>query len=283
MGAELAVAGNMTFEGRAATRRVIGGGLANAGGDLSPVRIAEIVGKRANLEPGWPGNLRIRALGQGEDLIIVSFSLGRLTELTSAELEVARLANTGHSNSLIARERGTSSYTVARQMSNLLLKLCLGARLGLATVPELNAWSHGSVAHRGTPVDSMLTASGTEFELREATRIWREIACGHWANLVGVDADGMRRAVMSRNSARPIDWRRLGRAHRDVLALLAVGFAQKAIAIKLGLAPRTVSSVLASARRCLGFASLADLVRAYCASRDVSDGSAGHSPIQMPR
>jgi DNA-binding NarL/FixJ family response regulator len=235
-------------------------------------------------QPGWPIDLRMRTLGQGEGIILVSFALGRLTTLTRAELEVARLANAGHSNGLIARARGTSRYTVARQMSNVLLKLGIGARLGLATIAELSAWSpsgSGNRVHQGTPADSLLTANGPEVESREVTRIWRDIASGHWTTLAGADADGMRRAVMSRDSAGPIHWRMLSRVHREVLELVAGGFAQKAIAMKLGLAPTTVSAMLAAARRRLGFGSLGQLLRAYCAFRDVIDCSAGPSSIQM--
>jgi DNA-binding NarL/FixJ family response regulator len=60
-----------------------------------------------------------------------------------------------------------------------------------------------------------------------------------------------------------------------VLALLADGLPLKTIAIKLGLASSTVSSAMALARRRLGFASLIQVVRAYCAMKDIIDESAG--------
>jgi DNA-binding CsgD family transcriptional regulator len=88
-------------------------------------------------QPGWPADLRIRTIGRDADVILVSFSLGPLTGLTRAELEVARLANAGHANAVIARERRTSMHTVARQMSSVVCKLGIGSRLGLATIAEL--------------------------------------------------------------------------------------------------------------------------------------------------
>ena len=52
---------------------------------------------------------------------------------------------------------------------------------------------------------------------------------------------------------------------------MAVDLPQKAIAIKLGLGSSTVSGVVQGARKRLGFASLGQLLRAYCASRDLID------------
>ena len=234
-------------------------------------------------QPGWPADLRIRTIGQDEHVILVSFSLGPLTGLTRAELEVARLASAGRANALIARERRTSVRTVARQMSSVMWKLGIASRLGLATIAELSAWSpmgSGNGGLLGTPMHSLLSARGTEVEQRRVTRIWREIASGRWATLAGVDAHGMRHATMIRDSAKPVDWLVLSRLHWDVLALIAGGFAQKVIAMKLGLAPSTVSSALATARRRLGFGSLDQLLRAYCAALDPADRSVGLSSIR---
>jgi DNA-binding CsgD family transcriptional regulator len=61
------------------------------------------------------------------------------------------------------------------------------------------------------------------------------------------------------------------------LALVAAGFPQKIIAMKLGLSPATVSSALDIARRRLGFASLGRLLRAYCAAVDLADRVVGPS------
>jgi DNA-binding NarL/FixJ family response regulator len=219
-------------------------------------------------QPGRPADLHVRALDASGHMILVSFSLGRLTALNRSELHVARLANAGFSNAGIARERQTSTHTVARQMSSLLGKLGVGSRLGLATIPELAAWSPSS--HSGTgegaELDALLSANGHEVEPQQVTRIWREIASGQWSSIAGVDAGGMRHTTMRRDSGQRVDWLALSRVQWEVLAFVAGGLPQKVIAMKRGLAPSTVSSALAAAGKRLGFASQAQLLRAYCAA-----------------
>jgi DNA-binding CsgD family transcriptional regulator len=230
---------------------------------------------------GQPGELHLYTHEAHESLIVVSFSLGPLRSLSHAELEVARWAGSGLSNADIARERQTSTHTVAKQMASVRSKLGIDARLELATIPELSAWSptgSGPQAPEPSPDPSLpdhsfLWAKGPEVEGAEAVRLWREIVAGRWSTLTGVDAAGTRYAVLRRESANPVDWLALGKLHWAVLALLARGEALKVVAMKLGLAPSTVSSALGSARRRLGFASPSQLLRAYCAIADVRDPS----------
>jgi DNA-binding CsgD family transcriptional regulator len=156
-------------------------------------------------------------------------------------------------------------------MASVLSKLGVDARLGLATIPELCAWSptrSGPDAPEDSPDRAFPWANGPEVEAPEKVRIWREIVAGQWSTLAGVDAAGTRHAVMSRLSANPVDWLALSKLHGAVLALLARGDKLKVVAMKLGLAPSTASSALGSARRRLGFASSSQLLRAYCAIAD---------------
>jgi|HubBroStandDraft_6_1064221.scaffolds.fasta_scaffold09839_5 DNA-binding CsgD family transcriptional regulator len=88
---------------------------------------------------GMPPGLCVQWIDRGRALIVVRFSLERLRSLTSAELDVARLASLNHSNDAIAQLRGTSGHTVARQMSNVLMKLGMSSRASLSTLPELAA------------------------------------------------------------------------------------------------------------------------------------------------
>ena len=223
--------------------------------------------------PGRPADLYMRALDQSGHVLLVSFSLGRLLLLTRAELDVVRWAHAGHSNGVIARERRTAIHTVARQMSEAMSKLGVGARLGLAMIPELSAWSAPESGTRagGVPPHTPLSGSGREVEPQEVARIWPEIVAGQWSTLAGVDAGGLRHAVMSRDSVRPVDWTLLTKSQRDVLELTARGFPQKVIAMKLGFAPSTMSGALQRAHKRLGFSSLGQLLRAYCASRETID------------
>jgi DNA-binding CsgD family transcriptional regulator len=206
-------------------------------------------------------------------VVLVSFSLGRLTALTGAELAVARWASAGHSNVSIASLRRTSTHTVARQMANILSKLRFGARLELATMPELVPWSPPRLriqAPPSLPLDSLVLDEGPAIDALETRRIWCSMASGHCHTLAAVDTGQTGHVAIRRASGRLADWQALSDREREVVALVADGFAQKVIAMKLGLAPTTVSSNLDSARKRLGFASHAQLLRAYCGARALS-------------
>jgi DNA-binding CsgD family transcriptional regulator len=133
-------------------------------------------------------------------------AISQLTQLTPAEVEVARLAGAGAKNAQIARMRHVSTHTVAKQMSSVLGKLGVRSRAALATVPEL---STGDIPH--------------------------------------------------------VDWRSLTTTERRILTRARSGRPQKEIAFECGLAPSTVSRAMNSARRRLGFDSVATLLRA-CAT-----------------
>jgi DNA-binding CsgD family transcriptional regulator len=172
-------------------------------------------------------------------------------------------------------------------MAAVMGKLGIGGRLWLATIPELSAWSPPGLGIRApgsAPLDSLLSGRGRDVDPQDVARTWREIAAGHWSTLTGIDTGGLRHAVMTRDdSTRSHDWRMLSTTHRSVLVLMAEGFPQKAIALKLRMPPSTVSAALDSARRRLGFDSLNQLVRAYCAVRDLIDQPADPSRSEASR
>jgi DNA-binding CsgD family transcriptional regulator len=158
-------------------------------------------------------------------------------------------------------------------MSSILSKLDIGGRLDLATMPELLPWSPPRLrihASQGLPLDSLLLDEGPAIDLPEIRWIWCAMALGHCHTLAVADAGSTGHVAIRCVSGGPVDWRALSERERDVLALVASGFAQKVIAMHLGLAPATVSSALDSARKRLGFASHAQLVRAYCGARAAS-------------
>jgi DNA-binding CsgD family transcriptional regulator len=84
-----------------------------------------------------PANLQMRLTDSREPVLVLSFSLERVAMLSPAELEVARLASAGLSNEDIARRRGTSARTIASQMARIFVKLRIGTRRALSTIPEL--------------------------------------------------------------------------------------------------------------------------------------------------
>jgi DNA-binding NarL/FixJ family response regulator len=221
----------------------------------------------------WPADLRMCASESDQQVVLVSFSLGRLTELTRAELAVARWASIGHSNASIASVRRTSTCTVALQMVSVLSKLRIGARMGLATMPELVPWSPPRLriqAPPGLPLDSLLLDEGPTIDPPEIRRLWCAMASGHCQTLAAADTGGTGHVAIRRPRSAPIDWQILSERERDILELMAGGFAQKFIAMKLGLAPATVSFAADSARKRLGFASSMRMLRAYCGARVLS-------------
>jgi DNA-binding NarL/FixJ family response regulator len=241
-----------------------------AGTAATPLAIAP----RLVFPSDWPPHLHIRTLDWDSHVVRVSFYLGRLRTLTRCELEVARWANAGHSNAAIASLRQTSPHTVARQVASVLSKLGLGSRLGLATIAELNAWAPPRPrmpANENDAGDSWLKADGFRIEPQEVARIWHEVASGQWSSLASADIGAVSYVAMRRVSDESPDWARLTTRERDVVELAAGGVAQKVIATNLGLARSTVSSVLAEARRRMGFMTCAQLLRAYLAARPVAD------------
>ena len=86
-----------------------------------------------------PAELSARVVDGAEPIVVVTFSLSRCSELTPAELEVARCAVAGMSNQAIARWRRSSVRTVADHIASVFRKLGVRSRAELATVPELLA------------------------------------------------------------------------------------------------------------------------------------------------
>jgi DNA-binding NarL/FixJ family response regulator len=141
----------------------------------------------------------------------------RLRTLTAAQREVARLACLGFSNSEVARKRQTAVPTVAKQMHDLLEKLGVRSRQALAV------W------------------------------YWQELARGGWRTLDAIGLTGTdngMNAAMSKSLA--VSWRMLAPRQRRMLELLAGGYLEGAIAMKLRMPPSTVSSMLVRARKRLG-------------------------------
>jgi DNA-binding CsgD family transcriptional regulator len=83
---------------------------------------------------------------------------------------------------------------------------------------------------------------------------------------------GSRLALATRADVAPTgdatvaNWSLLTERQREVLARIASGTPQKVVAIDLGVSASTVSGALREARARLGFASIAQMVAAWCAA-----------------
>jgi DNA-binding NarL/FixJ family response regulator len=108
------------------------------------------------------------------------------------------------------------------------------------------------------------TMPGEPVSRDEVARIWQELAAGRWRVLAAADAGRLRHVVLAR-AARgdEVDWGGLDARERRIVALAAEGTSQKVIGFELGLSPASVSQILKRVRQRLGFASLAQLARAY--------------------
>jgi len=95
----------------------------------------------------------------------------RVAALTLAEREVARLASEGLSNGDVAKARGTSVNTVARQMLVILRKLGIASRQVLAA----RVWQDRALGHaetlgrsgRTSPSPSRVAAAWRDLTVRE--------------------------------------------------------------------------------------------------------------------
>ena len=92
------------------------------------------------LGPPSPGDLDARTFSIGSDdylVLSLSASMSRsgpeaAGRLTQAERDIVRQIIEGHSNSSIARSRGTSPRTIANQITAIYRKLCVRSRRELA-------------------------------------------------------------------------------------------------------------------------------------------------------
>jgi DNA-binding NarL/FixJ family response regulator len=85
-----------------------------------------------------PSELRARTFRlDGDEYLVLSFRVAppaRSASLTRAEWAVAQAVLSGARNAEIARQRGRSVNTVARQVASIFKKLGVRSRIGLARV-----------------------------------------------------------------------------------------------------------------------------------------------------
>jgi DNA-binding NarL/FixJ family response regulator len=96
-----------------------------------------------------------------------------------------------------------------------------------------------------------------------AIELWRGLVDGRWSLVDRFDRDGKRFIVACKNPIQVDDPRTLTAAERTVVRLATRGERNKLIAYRLGVAPSTVATLLASGMRKLGCTSRTDLVTTF--------------------
>jgi DNA-binding CsgD family transcriptional regulator len=95
---------------------------------------------------------------------------------------------------------------------------------------------------------------------RAGRELWRALVAARWSLVDHFDADGRRYYVAHRNDPGVADPRALTPRERHVVALAALGRADKLIAYELGLSRSAVAFYLGAARRKLGVGSRTELI-----------------------
>jgi DNA-binding NarL/FixJ family response regulator len=181
------------------------------------------------------------------------------------------------------REAGLDPDLMARLSSHLAAASRLRLRLGDA--PPLERAdaileSNGSIAHAVGSATvrearAALAAAARNLErLRgpsrrrdpeKAARDWRTLVHGEWSMVDHFDADGRRYVLAQSNepSLAPVEL--LSQRERQVVALAAIGHANKMIGYELGIAVSTVGVLLGRAARKLGTRTRRETIAAYAA------------------
>jgi DNA-binding CsgD family transcriptional regulator len=143
-----------------------------------------------------------------------------------------------------------------RRLEHIAARLSLGCHL-------LGA------GREGDTVDLRTLAQGAEQDGRDPldpARAWRDLLRGGLMPVDQFDAGGRRYVIaqpMARRESLP---RRLSEREQVVVELVARGYANKHIAIELGIAEQSVATYLARAKAKLGVATRIDLIRLVRAS-----------------
>jgi DNA-binding CsgD family transcriptional regulator len=183
----------------------------------------------------------------------------------------------------LPREMRTAAHTV-RMWERVAGHLAAALRLRRAAVrdpatvrdPDAVVAADGRVAHaRGAAKErsarealraAALAAERARGPLRtgdpgRALALWRALVDARWSLVDHFDTDGRRYLVAMRNDPRVPHPSALTERERQVVALAALGRANKCIAYELGLSLGVVGAYLTSAMRKLGVASRVELVR----------------------
>lgn len=119
------------------------------------------------------------------------------------------------------------------------------------------------LASRGALAAAVSTRSSASPDLsrQEVLARWRALHEGRWTLVDVEEADGKAWTLACPNAPRAVRLEQLTQREREVVALLALGRSNKAIAYELGISSSTVATLVARARWRLGAKSAADLVR----------------------
>lgn len=105
----------------------------------------------------------------------------------------------------------------------------------------------------------------------QAARQWKALVAGQWSLVDQFESDGRRFLLAQSNEAPTASVAFLSERERQVVALAALGHANKMIAYELGIAISTVGVLLGRAARKFGATKRAALIEAYDAARGRSE------------
>ncbi|MCU0674475.1 MAG: LuxR C-terminal-related transcriptional regulator [Myxococcota bacterium] len=108
---------------------------------------------------------------------------------------------------------------------------------------------------------STRSSASPDLSSNEVLARWRTLHEGRWTLVDVEEADGKAWTLACPNAPRAARLEQLTQREREVVALLALGRSNKAIAYELGISSSTVATLVARARWKLGAKSAADLVR----------------------
>jgi DNA-binding CsgD family transcriptional regulator len=187
----------------------------------------------------------------------------------------------------ISNERRIAFARIARHVSTAVrLRHRLAAREGAA--PEAIFDANGVLRHavgaakRGEARQALQAAASKLRRLRGAHRsttperdvaAWKALVEARWSLVDHFEHDGNFYMVAHRNDAAAAPIRLLTERERQVVALAAMGLANKMIAYELGIATSTVGVLVARAVARVGARSRKDLIATYLATTRSADTS----------
>lgn len=193
-------------------------------------------------------------------VVVCSFSEHELSIPRRTLAQHGRLA--AHITAAYRLRRYLATHDAHPRAAEAEAVLSPGGKVEHALPPAQTHRAREALRHAARAVDRARTRRGRQ-DADAALEAWRGLVAGRWTLIDTHDSDGRRYWVARKNDPEVPDPRGLTARERQVLAYHAMGHSQKLIAYELGLAPSTVWTHLARAKRKLGLLDRADVMRLF--------------------